>query len=254
MNIYLNNKIYDMIFIFEPIMKNDNSQGGIVQPTVYALELLTRFRDNRGMNISPQVLFSTLSAEEKFLIFKNQLMYIGDNINLIRSAKVLISVNIDFQIVKNIYLEKNTQSLIRNLNQSLVLELTENFWSFPECIRYTHAEKKNFLFNIMAICDLWLDDFGSSSSNFDSLFEGFFSAIKISQTFVSNLSTDDSGLNVIYSVCNYINATGSLCIIEGVENDSIMSKLDNISPVYMQGYLWRSSADLYSLIKIYGAN
>ena len=84
---------------------------------------------------------------------------------------------------------------------------------------------------------IWLDDFGSGYSSFNTLKDYSFDVLKLDMEFLKGFETNDKSKPLIKSVIDMAGQIGMRTLAEGVETDSQAVFLKNIGCEKLQGYL-----------------
>lgn len=85
---------------------------------------------------------------------------------------------------------------------------------------------------------LWLDDFGSGYSSFNSLKDYDFDVLKLDMEFLKGFDKNKKSRPLIESVINMANQIGMRTLCEGVETSEQMAFLKQIDCERLQGYLF----------------
>ena len=113
----------------------------------------------------------------------------------------------------------------------LVFELSET------AVMANFTEVTNFMLQFKARgCRFALDDFGSGLSSFQYLSELPVDFIKIDGSFIKYIHENPYNLCVVNSICQIGHSRGLKIVAEFVENEEILTYLDNSLIDYVQGY------------------
>ncbi|ALR74794.1 EAL domain-containing protein [[Enterobacter] lignolyticus] len=236
MKFFYKNKLCTVRVFYEPIVSTSGK--------LYAVELLSRVTyDFDGSIISSIDFFKVANKKIIRDIFILQLRNLSENLCFFKNNNVKCSVNVTYDTAEYILANKGIQKVIDFLKPFLSLEVSEIFLKNADLIVV-----EGILYRLMTLCPLWLDDFGSKTSNYDVLGTGFFSAVKLSMEVFHALASDGEGNVLLMSLINYIESRGMTCIIEGVEDELLSSIFMKTNATAAQGYLWPGSYELRSII------
>ena len=83
---------------------------------------------------------------------------------------------------------------------------------------------------------LSMDDYGTGYSNVGAIFSLDFDIVKIDKSILWNSENDDHGRIILEDTIRMISDLGLKILVEGVETDSQMQKLQSLNVDYFQGY------------------
>jgi len=83
-----------------------------------------------------------------------------------------------------------------------------------------------------------IDDFGTGYSSLGNLHELPIDALKIDRTFIRQLESANSGLEIVRTILSLAHNLGMKVIAEGVETDAQLSSLKSMNCEYAQGFLF----------------
>lgn len=150
------------------------------------------------------------------------------------SIKIAINVSI-----KQFMLSDVTYDLSNILNQVnldaryIELELTESLF-VDEAENVINTLKKLKQLGV----SLSIDDFGTGYSSLSYLNKFPLDVLKIDKSFVSQLSSDKTGMAITQSIVAIAHALDLEIVAEGVETDEQLSILGKMGCQYVQGYLY----------------
>jgi EAL domain-containing protein (putative c-di-GMP-specific phosphodiesterase class I) len=105
---------------------------------------------------------------------------------------------------------------------------------------------------------LEIDDFGTGYSSLSYLRRLSFDMLKIDRSFVSELSADSDGLDIVKAIVEMAHSLKLEVIAEGVETEEQLSQLRRLGCNYVQGFLFSApvpsaeAAALYEGTREYG--
>ena len=85
---------------------------------------------------------------------------------------------------------------------------------------------------------IWLDDFGSGYSSFNTLKDYSFDVLKLDMEFLKGFATNEKSKPLIKAVIDLANQIGMRTLAEGVETDEQAKFLKSINCERLQGYLF----------------
>jgi diguanylate cyclase (GGDEF)-like protein len=132
------------------------------------------------------------------------------------------------RLLEKYHLPPNSLNL--ELTESLVIEDTKYITSMLKKLRELGISVQ-------------IDDFGTGYSSLGYLNTLPIDVLKIDRTFINQLGTTDSGLEIIQTILALAHGLGMKVIAEGVETDEQMSKLESMGCEYMQGFLFANPVD-----------
>ncbi len=146
------------------------------------------------------------------------------------------SVNVSAKQLLGDELVSDVRQIMQSVNirpESLKLEVTENLLieNEEEAARILKALKE-------LGAGLVLDDFGTGHSTMERLKRFPFDTIKIDQSFVSNLDTDEQALIMVQSAIDLAHKLNIDVVAEGVESETVGRTLSELGCTYAQGYVF----------------
>ena len=124
---------------------------------------------------------------------------------------------------------------------SLKLELTESL--IVEDSAFTSA----VLLKLRELgIQVQIDDFGTGYSSLGYLHSLPIDTLKIDRTFISQLGTSDSGLEIVRTILALAHSLGMDVIAEGVETKEQLAKLKEMDCEYVQGFFFAKPVDSQS--------
>lgn len=239
MKVFYDNKSCTVRVFYEPVV---SASGNL-----YAVELLSRITSEPGGDAIPPVnFFKAANKQTARDIFILQLRTLAENLTFLERSGIRCSVNVNFDTAEYILANHAVQKVIAFLKPCLCFEVSEIFFKQADVVVID-----NILYRLMSLCPLWLDDFGSKTSNYDVLVTGFFSAVKLSTETFHSLASDSDGLVLLGTLISYIESRGINCIVEGVEDELLFSLFKNTMATAAQGYLWPGEYELRGLVEKY---
>lgn len=151
-----------------------------------------------------------------------------------RGHDVAVSINLS---VRNLYDPLLLHSLDQAVQQhgiepgDLELELTESSVvnDFDECARIVAALRDRGY-------GVSIDDFGTGHTSLAYLKQLPITTLKIDQSFVRHLATDDADRVIVRSVVDLAGSLGLVSVAEGVEDDEAIALLRDWGCTYAQGF------------------
>ncbi|MDF7662836.1 EAL domain-containing protein [Erwiniaceae bacterium L1_54_6] len=205
-------------FIAEPILNHDRS--------IVAMEVLTRFATPG----TPPSILSRMPREQKKILLTEQLIQIMNKRVFFEKNNILCSVNIDFDMAYLLIEDEEVNEMISACSY-IRLEVSEAFPNLSDGYR------NPLLKALHSRYPLWLDDFGSGSSNLRSLQEGLYERVKIDKTFFwKNHSRPE-----LKSLFKRIRKYTCVIIIEGIEKEEYLEIFTDEDILY-QGYLFKHAS------------
>ncbi|MGK0738741.1 EAL domain-containing protein [Yokenella regensburgei] len=239
MKVFYNNKSCTVRVFYEPVVSTSGN--------LYAVELLSRITSEPGGDIIPSAnFFKAANKKTARDIFILQLRTLAENLTFLERTRIRCSVNVTFDVAEYILANQGIQKVIGFLKPCLCFEVSEICFKQADAVVVD-----NILYRLMSLCPLWLDDFGSKTSNYDVLGTGFFSAVKLATETFHSLASDSDGLILLGALIQYIESRGMDCIIEGVEDELLLSLFKNTKATAAQGYFWSGEYDLHGLVEKY---
>ncbi|HFI5640953.1 TPA: EAL domain-containing protein [Raoultella planticola] len=220
MNGYLKDRLDDITFRFQPIMRRNG--------TMIACECLTRFNTRSSDEFDIEKFFMGLGADEKQSILEKQLEILDTHSELLMARDIKVSLNISEDLIQ--FLRTNVVRDVVKRNPYIVFELNE----FSTCLVY----KNHDLEKLFEVYDFWVDDFGRGYAGFETLGLYDFNIIKINKNMFWSLMRLPNGKSMIISIVNFLNSNGFNIIIEGVENRRHIIWLKDIPWYALQGFYW----------------
>jgi diguanylate cyclase (GGDEF)-like protein/PAS domain S-box-containing protein len=172
----------------------------------------------------------------KFQAIYKQHFYIAINI----SAKHFNEERLINDITSNIYAELFKNGYIK-------LEVTESAVMDDVSL----AQKQLETLNAMGI-QISLDDYGTGHSSLSYLKHLPISTLKVDKSFVDGLCTDEKDYAIVKSTIELARSLGMKTVIEGVEHQEQLDKLQNMHADYIQGYIYSrplKEEDVLELLK-----
>ena len=149
---------------------------------------------------------------------------------------ITLSINVSPQQFKNPTMAETILSTLQDRNfpaRRLQIEITESALMFETAMTKV---------SIAALKDagirLAMDDFGTGYSSLRQLHDLPFDTIKIDQSFVAHVETDDESRKIVASVIALTKALGLVTVAEGVETEEQAAWLRSHGGDFGQGYLF----------------
>ncbi|MCU7807986.1 MAG: EAL domain-containing protein, partial [Candidatus Thiodiazotropha sp. (ex Semelilucina semeliformis)] len=152
-----------------------------------------------------------------------------------RGEKIAIAINLSVRLLNAPTFRR--QLLERMIagdfySNSLILEITEDI------LMQDLAEAEVFLQQLKTLgARIALDDFGTGQASLSHLRQFPFDFLKIDREFIRNADADSNDASVVLAMIQLAHALGIKVIAEGVETESQLTFLQELSCDYIQGYL-----------------
>lgn len=147
-----------------------------------------------------------------------------------------VNVNLSYVQMLKSNLMQDVESCVREVGispESLILELTESGYietdsRIKEMFRALQSRRYSFA----------LDDFGTGYSNMRYLEDIAAKTVKIDRSFVLKALHNEYDYTVISHIVDMVHSIGSVVCIEGIEYEHELTKMLQIKPDMIQGYLF----------------
>lgn len=202
-------------FITEPIV-NKNRE-------IFAVEVLTRFATPG----SPLLHLSRMSIKLKKELLAAQLIQIVNKRIFFEENNILCSINIDADMASILITEPEVSGIISSCH-FIRLEIYESFHGIVDGFR------NPLLKALHSMHPLWLDDFGSGSSNVISLQSGLYERVKIDKAYFWKYHHYPEMKTLVNKLGTFTQGV----IIEGVEREDHLDIFNDTKVLY-QGYLFK---------------
>ena len=201
-------------------------------------EVLLRWSDKFGQNISPALTIEVLNNAGKGKLFTrwliNSTCRYAYELTEEKKLDVYLTVNLRAEDLYDMELPSlfsNALSLWKLDPKHIILEITEN--GILE-----QNENTNNVIN--ALSDLGfkfaLDDFGTGFSSLTRLRTLPIDLIKIDQSFVKNINNSEEDYKIVESIAVLATNLGKDVLAEGVENEECLALIDKLNIIKCQGY------------------
>ena len=223
----------EFILYYQPILDLKTN-------TIHKAEALIRWRRSDGIMVSPADFIPL--AEESGMIVEIGAWIIDEAFKQVNKWRTTFDSS--FQISINTsptQYHSKTSELLEQFKSfqgnplyldAIVVEITEGLlMEQTDAIEYILEEFSNF--NIK----LSIDDFGTGYSSLAYLKKFKVDFLKIDQTFVRNLETDENNQILCSAITTMAHQLGIKVIAEGVETPLQLHYLESINCDYIQGYL-----------------
>lgn len=222
----------EYIFHFQPVV---DSQTG----ELFCFEALMRWQHPTRGTLHPIDFLSVLDETgvigsvidpllEQAITFQRE-QYLQ------RGEKIAIAINLSVRLLNAPTFRR--QLLERMIagdfySNSLILEITEDI------LMQDLAEAEVFLQQLKTLgARIALDDFGTGQASLSHLRQFPFDFLKIDREFIRNADADSNDASVVLAMIQLAHALGIKVIAEGVETESQLTFLQELSCDYIQGYL-----------------
>ncbi|EAS41430.1 GGDEF-domain containing protein [Photobacterium profundum] len=235
-HIQLNDKIRNALaknefsLHYQPIFENDGR-------TVYSLEALIRWQQQDGSYISPSLFIPV--AEKAGLISSITQWVIHAAFTQLEIWQDSghyrhIQINLSACDLQNDgivdYLKEQLDTFNINPNQ-VILEITESAM-IADITLAKNALRKLYALGIT----LSVDDFGSGYTSLTMLSDMPIKQIKIDAQYVIEMSRKNNNFAIISSIAFLANSIGAKVVIEGIENQKVLTKVSTLETALLQGH------------------
>ncbi len=216
-----------MTLHFQPIVKISTRE------TVY-YEALVRMIDQDGSLVMPDKFIPALESTGEMALLDRWV--IKHAIALLSQSPLLkkIAINLSAQAFKDKALVSIITDALSANNvaaEAITFELTESA-SLLDIV-----ETKKVISELHQLgCSFAIDDFGSGFSSFAYLKELPADYIKLDGSFIRNLHKDKVDRALVHSIIKVVKALGRQTVAEFVENEEILTFLEQNGVDYAQGY------------------
>ncbi len=235
-----------MTLHFQPIVKISTRE------TVY-YEALVRMIDQDGSLVMPDKFIPALESTGEMALLDRWV--IKHAIALLSQSPLLkkIAINLSAQAFKDkalVSIITDALSVNNVAAEVITFELTESA-SLLDIV-----ETNKVISELHQLgCSFAIDDFGSGFSSFAYLKELPADYIKLDGSFIRNLHKDKVDRALVHSIIKVVKALGRQTVAEFVENEEILTFLEQNGVDYVQGYHLgkplpiEAITDQYSLVK-----
>ena len=217
MQVIINEKKYELEFVFQPICSRESE--------FYFVECLTRIKN---VNFTTQEFFSSAEDKTKLNIMLSQFDLLKNNRVFFESNNLKVTINISFKNMGILY-EDPIKKVINELDfvNLEINELSSQLLSSSALMELSSFYKY-----------LWLDDFGDGLSNFNLIYERVFKYVKLDRFLFWRLFDSDNGKKMLYQLIEYLTYEGCFVVIEGIENKIHFDWFKKTSSYAGQGFFW----------------
>lgn len=228
----VNNNFEGFEAYFQPVIDADTQ-------TLYGAETLMRFSCKEYGVVSPAEFIPLL--EESGLIIPAGKWILQQSMS---ACKKLQNIFPDFSISVNIsYIQVMKSDIINEIISSVseygitpshvIVELTESglLLSDTQMTKLWKKLKKTHI-------KIALDDFGTGYSNFHYINDLKPDIIKIDRSFTSKAIKNKYDYNLLSLMSGMVRELNLKICVEGIENETELNKIQQLTPNYCQGYYW----------------
>ncbi len=221
----------NLTLAFQPIIDSKKSQ-------CVGAEVLLRWSDKFGQNISPALTIEVLNNAGKGKLFTRWLI----NSTCRYAHELTEEKNLDLYLTVNLRAEdlydmelpalfQNALSLWKLNPEHVILEITEN--GILE-----QNEQTNTVINALSELGFKfaLDDFGTGFSSLTRLRTLPIDLIKIDQSFVKNINNSEEDYKIVESIAMLATSLGKEVLAEGIENEACLVLINQLNIHKCQGY------------------
>lgn len=207
-------------------------------------ETLLRMSDGNGNPVSPAVFIPI--AEKSGLILDIDRWVLRHAMKTfskrIITEDIILSVNISARHITELNFAEEVEQILKETGfppEHLEIEVTES--CFISSVEAAIAALKRIKESGVLIA---LDDFGTGYASLSYLSRLPIDLVKIDKSFVDQLETADSRGDFVKAIISIGHMFRCKVIAEGVELDSQLSTLRELSCDYIQGYIWGKPAPI----------
>lgn len=229
---------------FQPIIDLNTSQ-------CVGAELLLRWSDKFGENISPTIAIEVLNNVGKGKLFTRWLInsacrYVHEMMTVYQ-LDLYLTLNLRAEDLYDIELPSlfsNALSLWKLDPKNIILEITEN--GILE-----DNEQTNLVINTLYKLGFKfaLDDFGTGFSSLTRLRTLPIDLIKIDQSFIKNIHHSSEDYEIVQSIAMLANSLGKEVLAEGVEDKECLSHMKKLKIDKCQGFYFAKAMPYESFIQ-----
>lgn len=223
----------NLTLFFQPIVNLKNN-------TCAGAELLLRWSEKFGYNVSPSLTIEILNKVGKGKLFTrwliNSACRYASELLYEHQLKLYLTINLR---AEDLYDEELPHLLLQALAlwkleaKDIILEITEN-----GILEYT--ESSTSVINQLAANGFRfaLDDFGTGFSSLSRLRTMPIDLIKIDQSFVRNIAHSTEDFEVVHSIAQLARNLGKEVLAEGVEDEVCLAEIKKLGIDKCQGYFF----------------
>ena len=158
---------------------------------------------------------------------------IKKSFEMFKDKDLEFSVNLTIDDIKNEHIKEYIFDMLEryNIGHKVVFEIveSESIEDFEEVAKFISTVKDYG-------CKIAIDDFGTGYSNFEYLLKLKADFIKIDGSMIKDIDTNQDAQLVVSTIVNFAKKLGIKTIAEFVENESILTKVNELGIDYSQGY------------------
>jgi EAL domain-containing protein (putative c-di-GMP-specific phosphodiesterase class I) len=212
------------------------SQQPILNPRtreVFGREILVRGPQNSDLH-SPKRLFEAAYQQDRVVALDTLIIQrILNNSDF--GKDITIFLNVERKSLVNEEWRNKLIDLIKNSSRNLKIcvEITEhgNMKDLEEPLKSLRTK-------VNSTVQFAVDDFGTGSSNFETLIDLNPAILKIDRSLIRNIDEDFSKRSFVDSILNYSSTTSTKVLAEGIEDKSELNTLKNLGVDLAQGYFF----------------
>ncbi|MCX8059036.1 MAG: EAL domain-containing protein [Spirochaetes bacterium] len=243
------------LLYFQPICKINNEQHIVKNKEkkfeIKKLEVLLRMKDNNGNFIPPSEFIPI--AETTNLINQIGHFVIEETCNIVKryfyDKDIRFSINISGKQLE----DRNFIMDIKNILEEKSIDPNKIEFEITESLLINNVEENiNKLYSIKNIgIYLALDDFGTGYSSLARLKLLPFDIIKIDKTFINNIDVNNQDKEIVKTIINLSHSLNMEVVSEGVEKESQLEILRDISCDYFQGFYFSKPLPIENFLDKY---
>lgn len=226
-------------------------QYSIKSKKIVGVEALLRWKDDDGNNIPPNIFIPI--AEKSKLIYKIDEFVLESSLEQIKiweknNIKLKIAVNISANHFTHDFKNLVLWMLKKYDVNSNMLEL-----EITETLAVTDFDKTKRLIDDISSAgiDIALDDFGTGYSSLSYLSKLNISTLKIDQSFVSKMDSENSEYEIVKLILNITKVLNIKTVAEGVETIEQLNLLAELGCNSFQGYLFSKAVTPENIEDLY---
>lgn len=228
--------------VYQPILSQTKK--------VVAMEALSRWKDEEGNQISPDVFIHLIEDSGQMIRFQNCIVK-----KVLEERKLWISDFPDIQVFINI----SPHAFTEGFEIETLLTTLEEYDVTPESVGFEITESVlsgSGESVIQALNDLYtrgwhvaMDDFGTGYTNFERILELPFNKIKFDKSLLNKIESDIHRHNLLEFLISYFRKQNKHTVIEGIETAEQFQMLSNLGCDQFQGYFFLKPAPVSQIIQ-----
>lgn len=202
---------------------------------IYAVELLSRWKDKDGTNIGPDVFIPIIEMTKHIHdLTSHMIMMAVDIIKNSPNENFIVSINFSYKDFNDESIEDLINVIKENdINPSRIqVEIVErDLADLGSLSRLLHTLKENGV-------SIALDDFGTGYSSYRYLNELPIDTVKLDKSLICKIHNSDFTKNMVRSITDFCNQNNINIVAEGVETKEIADSCQDLGITYLQGFYY----------------